>query len=221
MANENRQIVLIDADLDRLRTSQKKMLDAVESWFEEFRRTNRRHPRKKDYPAHVVRKKECYQRLQQIISRKERNTIRPSLPTELWLMVMSKLGPGLGDIQNLRLASHKSNPDLLDIVKTLVFEIGRINNRYAVEKISLLFKECGSYVRDDMIRRYAGYNLKHYREDEDMARIVTALSQNRKLEGIKIQYYEDGYEWGKLANVFHGRCETFKYQSVVGNANFL
>ncbi|XMA11838.1 hypothetical protein WAI453_004629 [Rhynchosporium graminicola] len=57
MANENRQILLIDADLDRLRTSQKKMLDAVESWFEEFRRTNRRHPRKKDYPAHVVRRR--------------------------------------------------------------------------------------------------------------------------------------------------------------------
>ncbi|CZT11596.1 uncharacterized protein RCO7_03785 [Rhynchosporium graminicola] len=221
MANENRQILLIDADLDRLRTSQKKMLDAVESWFEEFRRTNRRHPRKKDYPAHV-------------------------------------LGPGLGDIQNLRLASHmhfidsalvltalsvsffkqqhtirprrdhllksvtESNPDLLDIVKTLVFEIGRINSRYAVEKNSLLFKECGSYVRDDMIRRYGGYNLKHYREDEDMARIVTALSHHRKLEGIKIQYYEDGYEWRKLANVFHGRWPyDARSESFQMNAEFL
>ncbi|KAL5327621.1 hypothetical protein ACEPPN_005322 [Leptodophora sp. 'Broadleaf-Isolate-01'] len=178
----------------------------------------------------------------------------PTLPTELMHIILQYLPPGLKDVKNKRfitrqwrdfgeeffktesairplkndyrlltgIADHK--PEFLDRVRTLTFEIGKINSRLVPEKVGHFLHKSGMRMREvqGVVLEYAEYNYAHLQDNEYMARLRDVLLYHNKLERVKIKRYQYSFKSGTLSEIFEGYWSyKARSSSLEMNAEFL
>ncbi|KAH9219257.1 hypothetical protein DL95DRAFT_486496 [Leptodontidium sp. 2 PMI_412] len=105
----------------------------------------------------------------------------------------------------IRLFLATGKTTFLDRVRTVTFEIGKINSRLVPEKIGHFLHKSGMRIEvQGVVLEYGEYNYAHLQDNEYMARLRDVLLYHNKLEKVKIKRYQYSFKSGTLSEIFDG-----------------